>query len=175
MHKGMVGIIVIKSGENTVVGNGDSVSQIAACQGFPQHQNIRLYHISNKAVSCPAKACGNFVKNEKHTILVTKLSGTFQKRNIIHAHTAGTLQKRFYNHAVQFLVIFCKSLFQCVYGGWNVYHMGAFAVGVQHKVIIRVIAYLHGFEGVPVVGMFQCQDHGALGVTLIDVILQCHF
>ena len=41
--------------------------------------------------------------------------------------------------------------------------------------IIWVIAYFHGFEGVPMVGVFQCQHHGAFCIALIDVILQCHF
>lgn len=64
MHEGMVRIIVIKSGKNFVIGNGDSVSQIAASQCFSQYQNVRLYHISNKAVSRSAKACGNLIKND---------------------------------------------------------------------------------------------------------------
>ena len=53
--------------------------------------------------------------------------------------------------------------------------MAAGAVCLQHEVVILVIACLHRFKGVSVVGMLQGEDHRALHFPAVHVILQRHF
>ena len=57
----------------------------------------------------------------------------------------------------------------------NVHHMPAGSVGLEDKVVICVVPGLHGLEGVPVVGVLQSQNHGALGLSPVHKILQSHF
>ena len=70
VHQCMAVIVTVKSIEDFVVGNSDSMSDIAAGQGFSQNQDIRQDKVCHKAVSGTAKSSGNLIKDQKHIILL---------------------------------------------------------------------------------------------------------
>ena len=73
----MLRIIIIEALKYLFAGNSNRMSDIAACQRFAENQNVRLYQIGRKTVASTAKAGCHLVKNQQHTILITKLSCSF--------------------------------------------------------------------------------------------------
>ena len=50
-----------------------------------------------------------------------------------------------------------------------------FSIRLQDKMIILVVADLHSLERIPVVGILQCQYFRSFHISLIYIVLQCHF
>ena len=171
MHECFPVIVAVECVKYFLIGNGDSVSDIAAGQCFAKYQNIRQYLVSHETISGTAKSGSHFIKNQQHIIFRTEFSGTFQKCKIIHPHAACTLQERFHDKAVQLIMITFKGFFQGGDFRRNVDNPFFFIKG---KMIIFVVTYLHGFEGVTVIGVGECQHQRAFP-TLIGIVLQCHF
>ncbi len=53
--------------------------------------------------------------------------------------------------------------------------MGTVSVGFQNKMIIFIVAHLHGFEGVAMVSMGEGQNPGPPHFSAVDIILKRHF
>ena len=49
------------------------------------------------------------------------------------------------------------------------------AVSLQYEVIVLVVSDFHGFEGVSVVCVLECEHLGSFQIAAVDEILQCHF
>ena len=152
------------------------MADVAAGQRLAEHQNVRQDQVGHKAVARPAKAGGDLVENQQHAVLVAQLTGTLQKRNVVHFHAAGALQQRLDDEAVQLVVIEGKGLFERGDLGRD---MDDALFFVEGEVIVLVVADLHRLEGVAVVGVLQCEDQRALFhlrmiVALVGVVLQRH-
>ena len=97
MHQCVTVIVAVEAVEYLVVGYGDSVTDVSPCECFSENENVRKNFIRYEAVTGTPKAGGYLIKNQKDIILITQFSGTLQEGNVIHAHTACSLQKWFYN------------------------------------------------------------------------------
>ena len=175
MHEGVGGVVIIKGVKYFFTRHSCRVADVAAGERFAQHQNIRQHQVGNKAVSRAAKACGHFVEDQQHAVCVAQFPGSLQKSSVVHAHAARALQKGLDDHAIEAPVVDFKGPFQRVNLRGNVQHMLAGSVGLQHKVVVFIVANLHGLEGIAVIGVFQCEHHGALSFAAVYGILQRHF
>ena len=107
--------------------------------------------------------------------MVAEFSCPFQESDIIHSHATCPLQQRLDDKAIQPVVILCESLFKRLDLGGDMNDIFAFAVCLQNKMVVLVIAHLHGLEGISVIGVFQRQHHGAPGFFPVHIILQGNF
>ena len=175
VHQGLGGVVAVKAVEHLPAGHSGRVADVAAGERLAQNQNVRLHQVGHKAVARAAEAGGHLIEDQQHVVLVAQFPRPLQKGDVVHTHTARALEQRLHNKAVQPLVAALKGLFQRINAGGNVDHVGLFAIGLQHKVIILVVAHLHGLEGIAVVGVLQRQHLGAALVAPVHVVLQGHF
>ena len=53
--------------------------------------------------------------------------------------------------------------------------IGIFSIYLQDEMVIFIIAYRHGFEGISMIGVVKCQYRTAVVFTGVYIILQGHF
>lgn len=97
VHQCVAVIVAVETVEYFMVGHGDGMADVTSGEGFSENEDIRKDFICHKTVTGTPKTGGYFIKNQKDIILITQFSGTLQEGNVIHAHTACSLQKWFYN------------------------------------------------------------------------------
>ena len=175
MHQRMRGVVIVKAFIDLSVCHCDGMTDIAAGQSLAKDEDIRQNQIRRKAVSGTPESCGDFIENQEYAILIAKLARAFQKGNIVHPHTSRALQQRFYDKAVQAVMVFCKGLFEGVDLRGNVQDMTAFPIRLQNKVIVFIVPHFHGLERIAVIGVLQRQYHSAPVLSPVHVVLQRHF
>ncbi len=175
VHQRFPRVVVVEAVVHLPVGHGDRVADITAGQRFAEYEDVREDQIRHKPVPGSAEAGGHFVEDQQDAVLVAKLSRPLQERKIVHAHAAGSLQKRFHDQAVQLFVPEPERFLEGRDSGGNVDHMRILSVSFQDKMIIFVVARFHGFKRIAVVGVGQREDLRPPHLSTIDIILKRHF
>ena len=171
VHQGKPVIITVKCLKDLVIGDSDCMTDITAGQCFSKNQNVREYQVCYEAVAGTSKSGRHLIKDQKNIIFITQFSGTFQEGDIIHPHSTGALKKRFYNKAVQFVVIKLKGLFKSRDFRWNMDNTFFF---VKSKMIIFIVSNFHCLKCISMIGMLKSQYQRSFS-SLVGIVLKSHF
>ena len=194
VDEGLVGaVVIIESIVYLVGGDGHGHGHVAGGKAFGGTEDIRGHAgmFDGKEGAGPAKACGDFIVDEKDAVFIAEFAQFPEVFSRIDTHACRPLQDRLHDAGHRFFSVFLKGFL----GTFKALHAAGFtglAVGtaVAVQTFEMDIVHEHGVEyfgievhgahgqgadGFAVIGFGQAHETGPFGMTGLVLVLEGHF